>query len=204
LPFEHAALVEPLSIAFHAVRRSCITLNDTAVVVGAGMIGLLLIQALRLAGCGRIIAVDVASEKLAMASKLGATSTIDSSQPDPLKEILKITEGQLADIAFEAVGIAPTVALAIGCLRKGGTATLVGNVTPKVELPLQVVVTRELTLNGSCASCGEYPACLAALARGDVQVAPLISQVAPLAEGPEWFDRLYRREPGLFKVVLKP
>jgi threonine dehydrogenase-like Zn-dependent dehydrogenase len=65
-------------------------------------------------------------------------------------------------------------------------------------------VTRELTIYGSCASQGEYPACLDMLARGALHAAPLISAVAPLAKGTTWFDRLYRREPGLLKVVLRP
>jgi L-iditol 2-dehydrogenase len=64
------------------------------------------------------------------------------------------------------VGVAATVDLALRCLRKGGTATLIGNVTPKIEFPLQTVVTRELTIYGSCASQGEYPACLDMLSRG--------------------------------------
>ena len=81
---------------------------------------------------------------------------------------------------------------------------LVGNVAPRVEFPLQVAVTRELTIFGSCASRGEYPACLEMLARGELNAAPLISKIAVLAEGAVWFDRLYRREPGLLKVVLKP
>ena len=76
--------------------------------------------------------------------------------------------------------------------------------TPKTDFPLQWVVTRELTLHGACASRGEYPACLDMLARGALQAAPLISATAPLAEGAAWFARLYRKEPGLLKVVLKP
>jgi L-iditol 2-dehydrogenase len=80
----------------------------------------------------------------------------------------------------------------------------VGNVTPKTEFPLQQVVTRELTLYGSCASQGEYPACLDMLARGALGATPLISATAPLAEGAAWFDRLYRKEAGLLKVVLRP
>jgi threonine dehydrogenase-like Zn-dependent dehydrogenase len=96
------------------------------------------------------------------------------------------------------------VDLALGCLRKGGTAALVGNVSPKIEFPLQTAVTRELTLRGSCASRGEYPAVLDMLGRGVLQPGPLISATAPLAEGAAWFDRLYRKEPGLLKVVLKP
>ena len=73
--------------------------------------------------------------------------------------------------------------MAVRCVRKGGSVTLVGNVSPRVELPLQVVVTRELTLYGSCASSGEYPACLDMLVRGSVNAAPILSAVAPLAEG---------------------
>jgi L-iditol 2-dehydrogenase len=81
---------------------------------------------------------------------------------------------------------------------------LVGNVAPKIEFPLQVAVTRELTIRGSCASRGEYPACLELLASGGLSAAPLISATAPLEEGAQWFDRLYRKEPGLLKVVLTP
>ena len=76
--------------------------------------------------------------------------------------------------------------------------------SPTVELPLQQTVLREISLYGSCASCGEYPESLDMIARGDVKVDPLISAVAPLSEGPAWFERLYRQEPGLMKVILTP
>ena len=204
LPFEHAALVEPFAIALHAIRRSPANLNDTVVVVGAGMIGLALVQALRHTGCGKLVVVDVAGERLTKATKFGATDTINSGQQDAAKAIGELTHGRGADIAFEAVGVTATVDLALRCLRKGGAVTLVGNVSPKVEFPLQVAVTRELTIHGSCASRGDYPACLDMLARGSLQAAPLISATAPLNEGASWFERLYNKEPGLLKVVLKP
>jgi threonine dehydrogenase-like Zn-dependent dehydrogenase len=204
LSFEHAALVEPFAIALHAIRRAPPTLNDTVVVVGAGMIGHALVQALSQAGCGRLIAVDIADDRLALAAKCGATNTINSSTEDAPAAILRLTQGLGADLAFEAVGVPLTVDLALRCLRKGGAATLVGNVTPKIEFPLQTAVTRELTIHGSCASQGEYPACLDMLARGALRAAPLISATAPLAEGAAWFDRLYRKEAGLLKVVLRP
>ena len=202
--YEHAALVEPFAIAVHAVRRTPPMLNDTVVVVGAGMIGLALVQALSQAGCGRLIVADVAPDRLALATQFGATHIINPATEDALSAILRLTDGQGADVAFEAVGVAATVDLTLRCLRKGGAATLVGNVTPRIEFPLQAAVTRELTLRGSCASQGEYPACLDMLARGALRAAPLISATAPLAEGAAWFDRLYRKEPGLIKVVLKP
>ncbi|HVV73555.1 MAG TPA: galactitol-1-phosphate 5-dehydrogenase [Verrucomicrobiae bacterium] len=202
LPLEHAALVEPFSIALHAVRRSPPSLNDTSVVIGAGMIGLALLQALRHTGGSRLIAVDVAEDRLKLARQCGATHTLHSSVA--AEAIRELTGGRGADFAFEAVGLSGTVELALRCLRKGGTATLVGNVAPKVEFPLQVAVTRELSIHGSCASRGEYPACLDMLARGALQAEPLISAKASLSDGAAWFDRLYNKEPGLLKVVLEP
>jgi len=89
-------------------------------------------------------------------------------------------------------------------VRKGGSVTLVGNVAPKIEWPLQWAVTRELTIFGSCASAGEYPECLELMASGAVDVRPLISGVVPLAEGAACFQRLHDREPGLLKLILAP
>lgn len=204
LPFEHAAMVEPFAIALHAVRRSPPALNDTVVVVGAGMIGLALVQALSHTGCGKLIVLDIADDRLATAAKLGATHAINSGTENGVAAINGLTNGRGADVSFEAVGMTATVDLSVRCLRKGGSATLVGNVAPKIEFPLQVAVTRELAIHGSCASRGEYPACLDMLARGDLKAEPLISATAPLAQGAEWFERLYHKEPGLLKVVLKP
>ena len=204
LSFEQAAMVEAVSIAFHAVGRTSICLNDTAVVVGTGMIGLLVVQALRAAGCGRIIAVDLDQNRLDLACELGADEGFNPDFVDVLARVRKYTADRGADVAFEVVGIAPTLKLAIQCLRKGGALTLVGNLSPEVGFPLQFVVTRELTLHGSCASRGEYPACLDMIARGAINVDALISAVAPLAEGASWFERLYKGEPGLMKVILTP
>jgi L-iditol 2-dehydrogenase len=204
LKFERAAMVEALSIALHAVNRTPRQAGDAVAVFGAGMIGLLVIQVLRLAGAGRIIAVDIEPEKLALARRLGADETINASDADAAAEVLRLTGSRGADAAFEVVGVTPTVDAAVRSVRKGGSVTLVGNVSPKVELPLQTSVTRELTLYGSCASSGEYPACLDLIARGRIDVDALMSAVAPLAEGAAWFDRLYGKERGLMKVILQP
>lgn len=204
LSFEEAALIEPFTIAFHAVRRHPVRLNDSALIIGCGMIGLALLQTTRLAGFGRIVAVDTAADRLRQAKELGADDIVNSAEGDALATLLRLTEGRGFDHAFEAVGIAPTVDLAVRAARKGGAVTLVGNVTPSVPMPLQLVVTRELSLAGSCASAGEYPACLDLMARGALSAKPLLSAVAPLREGASWFDRLYQREPGLLKVILAP
>lgn len=196
LSFDQAAMIEAVSVAVHAVNLTPVTLADTAVVVGSGMIGLLALQALRLAGCGRIIAVDIDDARLDMARRLGADETVNSrTSPVP---------AGVADVAVEAVGATAPIQTAIASVRKGGSVTLIGNVTPHVELPLQSVVTRQIRLQGSCASSGEYPACIDLLARGAIRVEPLITARAPLAEGPRWFHRLYSHEPNLMKVILAP
>jgi L-iditol 2-dehydrogenase len=203
-PYEHAALIEAVSIGVHAVSITDVKLGDTVVMVGVGMIGSVTLQAAKAAGCARIIAVDIDDIKLERAKAIGATDTLNSTKTDVKQAVLEMTGGRGADLAFESVGYSESVNTAIQSVRKGGSVTLIGNLAPKIEMPLQYVVTREIRLQGSCASCGEYPQCIDLMARGVIKVAPLISAVAPLAEGPSWFDRLYNHEPNLVKVVLQP
>jgi L-iditol 2-dehydrogenase len=202
--FEHAALVEPVSVAVHAVERLKVSPRERAVVVGSGMIGLLVIQALRVAGCDEVIAIDLDDSRLALARELGATDAINAKQRDAVKAVLERTAGEGADIAVEVVGNGAALATAIGCVRRGGRIGLIGNLAPEVPFPLQAVVTREITLVGSCASAGEYPQAIELIASGQIQVGPLITATASLAEGPQWFERLYGGEPGVMKVLLKP
>lgn len=204
LPFEHAALIEPVSVAVHAVERLHVQPGERAIVVGSGMIGLLVIQALRHAGAGDVVAIDLDASRLALAEQLGAATTINPKQTDALRAVMELTAGHGTDIAVEVVGNAPALATAIGCVGRGGRVGLIGNLAPEVPFPLQAVVTRELTLVGNCASAGEYPRGIELVASGAIRVAPLISAIAPLAEGPVWFERLYSGENGLMKVVLQP
>ncbi|MBX7257324.1 MAG: galactitol-1-phosphate 5-dehydrogenase [Candidatus Hydrogenedentes bacterium] len=203
LSFEHAAMAEAVSVAAHAAGRIPVHPSDTVLVVGTGMIGLLVIQVLALTGC-RIIAADIDRQRLEMARSFGAKDTVCTSDCNAHERILELTQRSGADVSFEVVGKDDTVRLAIESLRKGGTAVLVGNTSPEVSLPLQSTVTREISLLGSCASAGEYPQVLDWLATGAIRVDPLISAVAPLAEGAQWFSRLYAKEPSLMKVILRP
>jgi len=204
MPFSHAALIEAASVAVHAVSLTQIALDDTVIVVGAGMIGLLVLQAALRAGAGQVISLDVDETRLELARKLGATHAIHSGTSDAITRILELSEGRGADAAIECVGTTVPVKLALDSVRKGGAVTLVGNVAPTIEFGLQSAVTRQIRVQGSCASSGEYPACISLMSRGALRVDPLISAVAPLQDGGAWFQRLYSREPGLLKVVLEP
>jgi L-iditol 2-dehydrogenase len=203
-PFAKAALIEAVSIAVHAAKITGIKAGSTAAVVGAGMIGVLAVQAFRHYGCSKIFAIDLEQGKLDLARHLGADETYLASDPDLLQKLNQAAGGRGIDITVEAVGMQSSILTAIYAVRRGGTVTLIGNLAPKVEIPLQVVVTRQLRLQGSCASAGEYPECIELMANGSINVDPLVSAVAPLHEGAAWFDRLYNREPGLIKVILEP
>jgi L-iditol 2-dehydrogenase len=201
LSFPEAALLEAVAVAMHAVSLAPVAPGSTALVVGAGTIGLLLQQALRVAGCSRVLVADPDRTRLALSQQLGTTETIFENA---LERISQLTNGTGVDLVAEAVGKTESIATSIDCVRKGGTVILVGNITPEIKIPLQKVVSRQLRLQGSCASSGEYPKAIELLASGKIQVKPLITAVAPLADGPQWFERLYSREPNLMKVVLTP
>ena len=190
LSFGEAAFAEPVGVALHAVRRAGDVSGSTILVVGAGLIGLLVIQALKRVGAAKVIAVDLDQGRLDLARDLGADEGIISGSA-AVPEV---------DIAMEVVGAPPTVDLAIRSVRKGGRVVLVGNLAPSVALPLQVVVTRELDVLGSCAIAGEYPEALEAIADGSIRVRPLISASVSLEDGVDAFVRA--AAPGALKVLI--
>jgi L-iditol 2-dehydrogenase len=202
--FEQAVFVEPAAVALHAVRRAQAGPGQTGLVVGAGIIGLLTLQALKAAGCEKVYATDLSEGRLALAKELGADEVFPAKAGGLKEAMLARTGGEGVDVAMECVGISATVQAAVDSVRKGGTVGLVGNLAQRIEFPLQSVVTREISLFGSCASAGEYPAALAEIAAGRIRVGPLTSAVRPLAEGADWFHKLHAAEGDLIKVILQP
>jgi L-iditol 2-dehydrogenase len=204
LSFPEAAMLEAVSVALHGVVVSELRGKEIVLVIGAGMIGLLLLQAARAAGASRVYISDVDATRLKMAAELGADETFLASGAALVEEILRRTQGRGVDVVLEAVGRDETIAAGIDCVRKRGTVTLVGNISPLVTLPLQKVVSRQIRLQGSCASAGEYPQAMEMIAKNKIKVASLITAVAPLSDGASWFERLHAREPNLMKIVLDP
>lgn len=203
LSWEEAAMTEPAAVAAHAFRITPVSLNETVAVVGAGLIGLLLIDVLKASTSGRIIVLDTDPSRREAALLRGAV-VFDPTDRELNRKILDLTDGRGADRSFEAVGASVPIGTAISVTRKGGSVTLIGNISPKAEIPLQSVVSRQISLLGSCAISGEYPIVLDLMSRRQINVTSLISKKAPLSEGQIWFDRLYNREEKLLKVVLVP
>ncbi|MFW5831901.1 MAG: zinc-dependent alcohol dehydrogenase [Prolixibacteraceae bacterium] len=197
-------MAEPIAVAAHAVNLSGIHPGESALVVGAGMVGTFVIQLLKIAGAEPVFALDTDAKKRELAVKAGAGFSFDPSDKSTADKIKKLTKNRGTDFGFEVVGKSKSVNTCIGNIRKGGTAVLVGNLSPEIQFPLQQVVTREIKVQGSCAINGEYEMVLDLLSSGKINADLILSAVAPLSEGAKWFHRLYNKEPGLNKVVLIP
>lgn len=219
LSFEKASFAEPVSIALHAVNLAeGVEVGEafnpeaannqpdrgSAVVVGAGLIGLLVVQTLKARGWKRVVAIDLDDGRLELSKKLGAEAAYNAKEEGLAETLREHFGGDGADATFEVVGAGPPLDLAIRSARKGGTIVLVGNLQPNTPFPLQEVVTRQLTIRGSCSCAGEYPEAIRRIEDGSIQVEPLLSAMAPLQDGADWFKRLYDNKEGLMKVVLKP
>lgn len=202
--FEQAAMAEAVAVALHSINIAGIRTGDKCVVVGAGMIGIFIIKLLKISGASLIIAIDINRKRLEEAEKSGANHTFLSDEINLEQKVHSLTDLRGSDISFEAAGKSDSVNISINMLRKGGTAVLVGNTSPKIDFPLQKVVTRELKVLGSCAIRGEYEVVLHLLASGKIGVEDQISAIVPLSEGAIWFEKLYSKTEELNKVILKP
>ena len=203
MSFVQAALLEPVSIGMHAVNRAPISAGDTVVVIGAGTIGLFVLQGCKLKAAKAVVC-DINEFRLDIACKLGADVVVNPAKSNLKERVFKATDGRGADVAFEVVGFAQTFTDAISVLKTGGYLVAVGNLQKTAEFNLQELVARELTFTGSYASSGEFRDGIDLVASGKINVQPIISGVLPLREGPIAFDRLLKAEENLLKIVLEP
>jgi len=204
MSFVEAVFLEPLSIGMHAANRAPISCDDTVLVIGAGTIGLFILQAVRVKGAKRIIVCDVNRFRLDVAAKLGADVVIEPTGNDLVQTVLEQTQNRGADVSFEAVGYAKTFQSAVAATKIGGYIVAVGNVEKHVEIDLQQLVACEHTFVGSYASSGEFPQGIELISSGKINVRPLISDVVPLGDGAKAFERLLKAEENLLKIILEP
>jgi L-iditol 2-dehydrogenase len=204
ITWRQAAMVEPLSVGLHAVEITPMRLMDSVAIVGVGTIGLVTLLGARLKGAGTIIVTDMSEHRLELAKQLGADVTVNIKEQDPVAAVKAVTGGLGADVTFEAVGYAATVQQALAITRTGGQCTWIGNSAQMIELNMQEIVTRELTVRGTYGFNTEFPRAIQAIASGQIDVTPLIERVAPLEEGPDLIDHLAKGELDLAKVILEP
>jgi (R,R)-butanediol dehydrogenase/meso-butanediol dehydrogenase/diacetyl reductase/L-iditol 2-dehydrogenase len=204
MSYEAGALVEPLAVAAHAVRRADVKLGETVLVIGAGAIGLLVAALCRRSGAAQVIATDYAAFRLNMAKQLGATHTVNPREGDNLEEtVLSLTTGRGADKAFECVGREETFVQAMSLIKKQGLATVVGIFEQTdITIPVMRIVNREIRIQGSQGYCWDFPVALG-IAQ-EIGLETLVTQRYPLADLQTALEVASDRAQNAVKVILNP
>ncbi len=203
LSFEEGALVEPLSVAVHALKKSKIVFGNHSAIFGAGAIGLFLLQLIRMAGGGDVYVVDIQEFRLQTAAKLGASDVFNNRSTEVIAEIVERTGGLGVDLAFEAVGLELTLVQSLKVLKKGGMAILVGLFEKaEVSIPANIFVQKEITLAGSQGYCWDFEDALKILEDRRLVLKPMITHEFALAHIQDSFELLMQPGNEAIKVVV--
>ncbi len=203
--YSAGALLDPAGNAFRVVRRAGVGLGQTVAVIGCGAIGLMVIQAARLSGARRVIAVNRSPERLPRAASLGADPVLCSGgERDAAADILAVTDGQGADVVIDAAGSAKTYELAVRSCRKQGTVIALGYTDPSIAFPMTDLIFKEIRLLGCTGFADEQPLVLDYLAQGLLRSEPVLTHHFPLTAVKKAFDCLLDPSSGAIKVMLHP
>ena len=203
LSFEGGALIEPLAVAVHAVKRAKISLGEKVVIIGAGPIGILITAVCKAAGAREIIIADISEARLQMAAVMGATRTVNSRNESVLDVVREVTGSRGIGKSFECAGREETFVQAISCLCKGGTATMVGIFEqPTIQIPASIFVAQEITVQGSQGYCWDFDTALALTST--IDLGKLVSHVFPLAEIDKAMKAALDPNAKAIKIILKP
>lgn len=177
------ALIEPLAVGFHAAMQGNALVGDTALVTGAGCIGLVTMMALKAMGVANVYVVDLVEKRLQKARELGADGVINAKEQDVIQEIIKRTNGAGCDVAIETAGTQVTTEQTVHAVKKGGTVVLVGYTkSGEVTLPLGVVLDKEITFKTVFRYRHIYPLAIAAVAAGKVNLKGIVTDIFELDE----------------------
>jgi len=205
MSFEEGSMVEPFSVALRAINRTPVKLGDTVAVIGAGIIGLMLLQAAKAAGAGKTFITDVLDYRLDFGRKLGADITVNSKVEDPVATIREATSGLGVDVTLEAVGVEATVQHAMRIARTGGKVTIAGMLSKAMMLDVLDAVVRELDIRGSYAYAShDFRRAFSYIKEKRIDVKPLVTDVLPLYEAKRGFELLHEKKAGVLKVLLVP
>jgi len=207
LDFRSASMVEPLAVAYRAayqIPENTLHQATYTLVVGAGTIGLLILQMLKLRGVKNLIASDLSDHRRQIATDLGAAATVNPQKEDFLSRIREITDGAMVDVAVEAVGFETSVSQALSAMKNRGTFVWVGLAQKMIQVNMQQIVTTEANIRGSFIySEKDFLESLKLIEAGKIRLDPLISAVEPLEKGVDAFHRLKANKDGsMIKIIL--
>ena len=203
LSFNEAALIEPLAVAVHAVRRAGIGIGDTVAVLGAGGIGLLTMQVAKKAGA-TVVVTDVSTEKLHLAADLGADYVVNADAVNLHELLMAMTLDRGADIVMECAGTPQTLVQSVELVRRGGTVALVGWTGNEVDqIPLTEITMNEINLLGSAIYCHDFPTAIELAVSRDVNLSGMISHEFDLSEVGKAFEELSRGPHEIVKAIVR-
>lgn len=198
------ALIEPLAVGFHAANQGGAHAGQTAVVFGAGCIGLVSMMALKAEGVSRVYVVDIMQKRLDKAMELGATGVINSMKTDVQEEIGRLTEGKGVDLVIETAGMEVTTRQAIHITKKGATIVLVGySKTGEMTLPLSLALDKELTFKTVFRYRHIYPMAIEAVASGKVNLKGIVSNIFNFDDIQAAMDKSVSDKANIVKSVVK-
>lgn len=203
MSYEVGALIEPLSVATHAVRRAQVALGESVLIIGAGAIGMMTAAICRRSGAAQVIITDLSDKRLAAALKVGATAAINTGKQDLAAELARLTGGRGVDKSFECVGREVCFVQALDALKKNGTCTVVGIYEKPMEhFPMGTLLTRELHVQGAQGYCWDFPIALAAAQ--DLPMESFVTHTFPLDELQKALETALDPAAGSIKVVVRP
>jgi len=202
LSYEHAALVEPTTVALHAIKVSEMKEGDVVTVLGLGPIGQLVARVAKALGAKAVYATEASQSRIELARNV-VDEVIDINVANPVDRILELTHGRGPDIVFECAGSVSAAQQSIALARKGGTIVAVSICFDWVEIPFSNIVLKGLTLKGFvCWSAGDYASALNLVKERKIDVAPLLTCEMPLDDIGEAFKKALRGEGGT--ILIKP
>ena len=198
------ALIEPLAVGFHAAMQGEAKAGQTAVVMGAGCIGLVTMMALKAMGVSRVYVVDIMQKRLDKAMELGADGVINGSEVDAVEIVMKLTEGKGCDLAVETAGTQITTVQAIHMTKKGSTIVLVGySKSGEMTLPMSLVLDKELTFKTVFRYRHIYPMAIEAVASGKVNLKGIVTDIFSLDDVQKAMDYSVSNKSDVVKAVIK-
>lgn len=205
MSFEKAALIEPLSVGLHAVRRGELKTGETVVIMGMGPIGMLTLLAAKAAGAGQVIGVDLEPFRLERALQMGADGVINLREEDGTEALLRLTGGRKADLAIETAGNGKAAQSALQAVRRGGRVVLVG--LPQEEatpLSIPYIVDNEIDVRGVFRYHNTYPTGVAVMAAESLNLDPIITDRMTLEETPKAFEKAINEKNRTLKIIIQP
>lgn len=203
LGYAEGALMEPLAVGMHAVRRARLVPGGTVLVLGGGPIGQLALLAAKAAGAGRVILTDLEEGRLAMARSLGADPALNPRTTLMAETLAEITDGQGVDVVIEAAGSVETVRQSIELVRRGGTVVWIG--LPGTDpCPVSVLqaINKEMDILGIYRYANVYPDAIRLTASGKIDLAPLVTHRFPLEEARRALDTVVEQKASAVKVLV--